>query len=78
VIPLQSPVTSTQLPEITEKEKKFLFLQSHTPLPAPPEFLPWSPQSVWDCIVAVLVDQQGLAPEKILYQARIVQDLGID
>jgi hypothetical protein len=78
VIPLQSPVTSTQLPKITEKEKKFLFLQSHTPLPAPLEVLPWSPQSVWDCLVAVFVDQQGLAPEKILYHARTVQDLGID
>jgi hypothetical protein len=78
VTPLPSPVSSVRLPTITQKEKKFLFLYSHTPLPAPPEVLPWSPQSVWDCLVAVFVDQQGLAPEKILYHARTVQDLGID
>jgi hypothetical protein len=78
LIPLQSPVTSGTLPEITQKDKKFLFLQTHTPLPAPPEVLPWSPQSVWDCVVAVFVDQQGLYPEEILYYANIAEDLGVD
>jgi len=78
VTPLQSPVTSAELPRITHKEKKFLFLSTHTPLPAPPEVLPWSPQSVWDALVAVFVNQQGLDAEEILYRARIVQDLGID
>ena len=78
VTPLQSPVTSAKLPTITHKEKKFLFLSTHTPLPAPPEVLPWSPQSVWDALVAVFVDQQGLKREEILYSARIAQDLGVD
>jgi hypothetical protein len=77
VIPLQSPVTSAELPTITHKEKKFLFLSTHTPLPAPPEVLPWSPQSVWDTLVAVFVDQMCLDVEEILYRARIVEDLGI-
>jgi hypothetical protein len=78
VTPLPSPITSAELPEITHKEKKFLFLSKHTPLPAPPEVLPWSPQSVWDALVAVFVDQQGLKREEILYRARIAQDLGVD
>jgi hypothetical protein len=76
--PLQSPVTSAELPKITHKEKKFLFLSTHTPLPAPPEILPWSPQTVWDALVTIFVDQQGLEAEDILYHARIVQDLGVD
>jgi hypothetical protein len=78
VTPLQSPVTSEELPTITHKEKKFLLLSKHTPLPAPPEVLPWSPQSVWDALVAVFVDQQGLKREEILYGVRIAQDLGVD
>jgi hypothetical protein len=35
-----------------------------------------SPQSVWDSLVAVLVDQQGLKPKEILHTARFVEDLG--
>ncbi|QNI36993.1 hypothetical protein [Edaphobacter albus] len=76
--PLRVPVTSAELPVITQKEKTFLFLYKHTPLPAPPEVLPWSPQSVWDAVVAVFVDQLALKPEEILYGARIAQDLGVD
>ena len=78
VAPLQYPVTCGQLPVITRREKSFLFLTRHTPLPAPPDVLPWSPQSVWDCIVAVFVDQMSLKPEKITYHSRISQDLRID
>jgi acyl carrier protein len=78
VIPLPSPVTSTELPRITEKEKIFLFLQRHSPRPAPPEVLPWSGQSVWDALVAIFVDQQGLDREEILPHARIATDLGVD
>ncbi|MFC5863243.1 hypothetical protein ACFPT7_13140 [Acidicapsa dinghuensis] len=78
VMPLQSPVTSAELPTITHKEAKFLFLSTHTPLPAPVEVLHWSPQSVWDVLVAVFVDQQGLKREEILYSASIAQDLGVD
>lgn len=55
-----------------------MFGYKHTPLPAPPEVLPWSPQSVWDCLVVVIVDQQGLKPEQIRYSARFVEDLGVD
>src|ERR1700749_3942006 len=75
VPPLPSPIASAELPEITHKEKRFLFLSKHTPLPAPPEVLPWSPQSVWNTLVAIFVDQQGLKREKILHHARIAQDL---
>jgi hypothetical protein len=78
VTPLPSPITSADLPEITYKKKTFLFLSKHTSLPAPPEVLPWSPQSVWNTLVAVFVDQQGLKPKDILYHARIAQDLGVD
>lgn len=78
VSPLQSPVTSEELPVITHREKAFLFLARYSHLPAPPDALPWSPQSVWDCLVAVFVDQQGLKPEEITYCARINRDLGVD
>jgi len=78
VTPLPSPVTSAELRTITHKEKTLWFLSKNTPLPAPPEVLPWSPQSVWDALVAVFVDQMCLDPEEILYHARINQDLGID
>ena len=78
VSPLRSPLTSEVLPVITRREKVFLFLSRATPLPAPEDVLPWSSQSVWDCLVAVFVDQQGLKPEKITYHARIAQDLGVD
>jgi hypothetical protein len=76
--PLQSPVTSEELPVITHREMVFLFLSRHTPLPAPAEALPWSPQSVWDCVVAVFVDQQGLSSNDVTYHVRIANDLGVD
>jgi hypothetical protein len=78
ISPLRSPVTSQVLPVITQREKVFLFLTRHTPLPPPPEVLPWSPQGVWDCVVAVFVDQQGLKATEITYLARIASDLGVD
>lgn len=78
VLPLESPITSPELPVITHREKAFLFLARHTPLPAPSDVLPWSPQSVWDCLVAVFVDQMGLRPRTITYHARIARDLGVD
>jgi acyl carrier protein len=76
--PIQTPLTSANLPTITDKQKSFLFLNRHTPLPAPPEVLPWSSQSVWDCLVAIIVDQQGIKREKIHYDSRLAEDLGID
>lgn len=78
VTPLESPVTSGELPIITERKKTFAFLERHTPLPPPPDVLPWSPQSVWDCVVTIFVDQMGLKPAKITYHARISTDLGVD
>jgi len=78
VTPLPSPTTSAELPRITEKERIFLFLQRHKPLPTPPEVLPWSDQTVWDALVAIFVDQQGLKREQILPHARIATDLGVD
>jgi hypothetical protein len=77
LVPLPSPLTSAKLPNITHKEKFFLCLRTHTPLPAPPEVLPWSPQSVWDTLVALFADQQGLKPAKILYTATIAEDFRI-
>ena len=78
VSPFESPVTSTTLPTVTEKKWMLPFLFKHTPLPAPPDVLPWSPQNVWDCLVAVLVDQQGLDPKEVLHEARFIEDLGVD
>lgn len=78
ITPLKSPITSLELPVITHREKAFLFFARHTPLPAPPDVLPWSPQSVWDCLVAIFADQTSLGPERITYHARIAVDLGID
>jgi hypothetical protein len=75
--PLSSPTTSDRLPVITHKKKKFSFLQTQTPLPAPPEVLPWSPQRVWDALVAIFDDQMLLEPDEIRYHARIGEDLGI-
>jgi hypothetical protein len=76
--PLRSPVTSGELPVITHREKVLLFLSRHKPLPAPEEVLPWSPQSVWDCVVAVFVDQLALSATDVVYDARIAKDLGVD
>jgi hypothetical protein len=78
ITPSRDPVTPDELPGISQKEKAFLFLSRSKPLPAPAEVLPWSAQSVWNCLVAIFVDQQGLRPEEIKYHARIAQDLGVD
>jgi len=78
VSPLRSPITCDELPVITHHEKTFLVLSRSTPLTAPAEVLPWSAQSVWNCLVAIFVDQMGLRPEEITYQARIAKDLGVD
>lgn len=78
VPPLQSPITPATLPKVTEKERKLLFLSMHTPVPAPSEVLPWSPQSIWDCLVAVIVDKLCLDPDEVKFHARFVEDLGVD
>lgn len=77
LVPLTSPVTSAKLPVITQKEKQFWFMYKRTPLPLPSGVFPWSPQSVWDVLVVIFVDQMGFEPQEVLYNARIVQDLGI-
>ncbi len=76
--PLRFPLTSSVLPKITQKDQQFWFFYKHTPLPRPPEVLPWAPQTVWDTLVAIFVDRMSLAPEEILFDARIAQDLRID
>jgi hypothetical protein len=78
ILPLRSPVTSDVLPVITHREKTFGVLSRTKPLPAPAEVLPWSAQSVWDCVVAIFADQQGLEATEVTYQARIAADLGVD
>jgi len=78
VSPLQSPITSDTLPVVSEKEWSFLFLQKRAPLPAAPEVLPWSPQSVWDSLVAIVVDQLSLKPTDVEYHTRFVEDLRVD
>jgi hypothetical protein len=75
--PLQSPETSPELPLITIKEKGLLLSRRYTPVPAPAEVLPWSPQTVWDCLVAVFVDQLALKAKDVQFHARIVDDLGV-
>jgi hypothetical protein len=77
LIPLISPQTPTVLPKVSEVESSFLILRKHTRLPPPPEVLPWTPQSVWNTLVALLADQQGLKTVEILYTARFVEDLGV-
>jgi hypothetical protein len=72
---LPSPITPAELPVITQKDKQFWFVHKHTPLPAPPEVLPWSSRSVWDCMVATFVDQMALKAEEITYYARIATTL---
>ena len=47
-------------------------------LPIHPDVLPWSPQSVWDFVVTIFVDQQGMKPEEVMHSARITKDLGVD
>ena len=76
--PLENPQTSAKLPSVSEEEWRFLFLRKSTPLPPPSEVLPWTPQSVWDTLVAILVDQQGLKSAEITPAARFVEDLGVD
>lgn len=78
VRPLESPVTPRELPIITEREKLFFFLSRHKPLSVPPGALPWSPQSIWDCLIAIFADQLSLNPEKIKYGSEIARDLGVD
>jgi hypothetical protein len=43
----------------------------------PPEPQVWTPSLVWAYVVAIVVDQQGLKPERIQPHAEIVRDLGI-
>lgn len=78
IAPLESPSTSTNLPTVAEKERTLLFFYKHTPLPPSSEVLPWSPQSVWDCLIAILVDQQGLDPKEVQYGSSFLEDLGVD
>ena len=77
VAPLARPRTSVALPKVSVVDSRFLFLETRTPLHPSAEVLPWTPQSVWDTYVALLVDQQGLRPEEILAAARFVEDLGV-
>ncbi|MBB5329708.1 hypothetical protein [Tunturiibacter gelidoferens] len=42
VTPLNPPSPRQSFPQLMDKEKKFLFLSTHTPLPALPEVLPGS------------------------------------
>ena len=78
LVPLDSPKTSTTLPSVSEDQWRFLFLRKSKPLPPSSDLLPWMPQSVWDTLVALLVDQQGLQPSSIIPAARFVEDLGVD
>ena len=76
--PLTMPQTAAILPKLTDVDSRFIILRKYTPLPPPPEVLPWSPQSIWDTLVAIFVDQLALKPTEVLYTARIVDDLGVD
>lgn len=75
--PLSDPKTASPLPEISRKEKARFFGYTLVPLPPPDTVLPFSSQSVWDCLVSIFVDQMVLKPEAVRYSARIGEDLGI-
>ncbi len=78
VEPWKDPVTPNNLPIITEWKKSGLFFRKAVHLPPPTEVMPRSPESVWNCLVAIFVDQQGLKPDRVRFDARISEDLGID
>ena len=78
ITPLEAPVISPQLPIVTKEERTLLLLYKRTPLPPPLEILPWSPQSVWDSLVAIVADQQGLDPKEAHIRARFAEDLGVN
>lgn len=77
-MPLKDPVTPKNLPIITEWKKSGLFFRKAVHLPPPAEVMPWSAESVWNCLVAIFVDQQGLKAGQVRFGARIAEDLGID
>ena len=64
ISPLESPITPDKLPVISEREARFHLLHTLKPLAPSPAVLPWSPQSVWDCLVAIFRDQQSLPPQR--------------
>ena len=78
VEPLKAPVTPNKLPIITEWKRSGLLFRKAVHLPPPTEVMPWSSESVWNCLVAIFVDQQGLKPDRVRFGARIAEDLGID
>jgi hypothetical protein len=75
--PLTNPQNPPTLPKISEVESLGFLRRRYTHLPPPPEVLPWHPQSVWNTLVAIFVDQLCLKPDKILPDARILDDLGV-
>jgi hypothetical protein len=77
LVPLTEPVTADHLPVITEWKKSGFFRKA-IHLPPPSGVKPWSPESVWNCLVAIFVDQQGLKPDRVQFSARIAEDLGVD
>jgi hypothetical protein len=76
--PNENPVTPDDLPVITEWKKSGLFFRRAVHLLPPAEVTSWSPETVWSCLVAILVDQQGLKPDRVRVGSRLVEDLGID
>ena len=59
VVPLKRPVTPNNLPIITEWKKSAVFLRRAVHLPPPAEVMPWSPGSVWNCLVAISWTSRG-------------------
>lgn len=78
IVPLKDPVTPDHLPIITEWKESWLFFRKAVHLPPSADVRPWSPENVWNCLVSIFVDQQGLKPDRIRFGARIAEDLGID
>ena len=78
VTPLDAPQTSPELPRVTEFERSFVILRKPIPLPPPSNVLPWTPQSIWDCLVAIVADQLVVEANEVVYGARFVEDLGVD
>ena len=71
VVPSKNPVTSNNLPTITEWQKSAMFFRKAVHLPPPAGVMPWSAESVWNSLVTIFVDQQRLEADRIRFGARI-------
>ena len=65
----KAPLLLQAFRSLLKRRGCFYFLRNRC-RPAPADVLPWSPQSVWDSLVAVIVDQLGLELDEVSHHAR--------